>query len=400
MKVAAVIAAGGTGTRLGDPVPKQLLEIGGKPVLLHTLETILSIPEIVQIVIALPRPYVEPVRKMLGRRRSKAVLQCVPGGANRQESVLLGVQAVRKEAGLILVHDAVRPLCDPDTMMRVVDAARRSGGAVAGLPATETIQRVSRRGRILSTPPRSELYSIQTPQAFHSDILRKSLDLAHRKGYLATDESSVVRWAGHMVTVVPGSPDNIKITRRLDLRLAEMLLSGRATTEQTNASRSRGRRMDRIGQGIDYHRLRRGRPLVLGGVTIPHERGLDGHSDADVLLHSICDALLGAAAMGDIGRHFPDNDPSHRARPSIEFLREIRRKLKRAGWSIKNIDATVLAERPRLAPFVPEMRANIAKALGITESQVSVKATSTEGMNAEGRQEGISSQAVALLERS
>ena len=295
-----------------------------------------------------------------------------------------------------MVHDAVRPVCDRDTMRRVLDAAWEKGAAVPGLPATETIQRVSRKGRVLATPPREELFAIQTPQAFHAGILRSALDRAAAAGFVGTDESSVVRWAGHPVMVVPGSPDNIKITRPMDLEIAERLISG-SSRKEDGADMSESRL--RIGQGIDYHRLVEGRKLILGGVEIPFEQGLEGHSDADVLAHAICDALLGAAALGDIGQHFPDTDPAHRDRSSLEFLREVRTKIEAAGWMIQNVDATLLAQRPKLMPHAPAMKKNIALALGISVAAVSIKATTTEGMNAEGRGEGISAQAIALLQK-
>jgi 2-C-methyl-D-erythritol 2,4-cyclodiphosphate synthase len=177
------------------------------------------------------------------------------------------------------------------------------------------------------------------------------------------------------------------------LKLAELML------KESSASAGKVRTMIRVGQGIDYHRLVEGRRLILGGVSVPFERGLEGHSDADVLTHAICDALLGAAAMGDIGQHFPDTDPAHAGRPSLEFLGEIRARLLQSGWSVRNVDAVLVAQRPRIAAFVPEMRRRIAESLGVQQDQVSVKATTTEGMNAEGRGEGISAQAVALIER-
>ena len=293
-----------------------------------------------------------------------------------------------------MVHDAVRPLCDREVMKRVLNEAWKKGAAVPCLPATETIQRVSRKGRVLSTPPRQELHSIQTPQAFHAGILRSALDKAHEEGFLGTDESSVVRWAGHPVVVVPGSPDNIKITRPLDLEIAELLISKKMGKGEGITMHESGLR---IGHGIDYHRLVEGRRLILGGVEIPYERGLAGHSDADVLSHAVCDAVLGAAGLGDIGRHFPDTDPSNRDRSSLEFLREVKGKIEAAGWRIRNVDATLLAQQPRLAPHMPAMRKNIAESLGLDTEEVNIKATTTEGLNAEGRGEGMSAQAIALL---
>ncbi len=397
LTAAAVIAAGGTGTRMNSSVPKQFLEIAGKSILIHTIESISSIEEVVQVVIALPAEHIPAAEALLRGQPMRVEIQCVAGGLTRQESVRNGVAHTRPSVEIIMVHDAVRPICDRDTMLRVLDAAWKKGAAVPGLPATETIQRVSRSGRVLSTPPRQELYAIQTPQAFRADILKSALDRAHEEGFLGTDESSVVRWAGHPVVVVPGSPDNIKITRPLDLEVAELLISRRMREE--NGARMSESKL-RIGQGIDYHRLVEGRKLILGGVEIPFERGLEGHSDADALAHAICDALLGASGMGDIGQHFPDTDPSNRGRSSLEFLREVRAKIEAAGWTIRNIDATLLVQKPRLAPHVPAMRQNLAESLGLDAAQVSIKATTTEGMNAEGRGEGISAQAIALIHKA
>lgn len=394
LKAAAVIAAGGTGTRMNAGVPKQFLRIAGKPILLHTIEGIASLEEVAQIIIALPPEHIAQAEAILRSHPIPADLRCVPGGPNRQESVRNGVARAFPDTDVILVHDAVRPLCPRDMMLRVLDAAWDKGAAVPGLPATETIQRVSRKGRVLATPPREELYAIQTPQAFHAGILKAALDQAHAAGFLGTDESSVVRWAGHPVYVVPGSPDNLKITRPLDLDIAEQLFSQRRhDTHEVGMNASNFR----IGQGIDYHRLVEGRRLILGGVDIPFEKGLEGHSDADVLAHAVCDAILGAAGLGDIGQHFPDTDPAYRNRSSLFFLSEVRHKVESEGWKISNVDATLLVQRPRIAPHAPLMKQNIADSLGLNVVDVSIKATTTEGLNAEGRGEGISAQAIALL---
>ena len=392
--VAAVIAAGGSGTRMKSRVPKQFLEIAGKPILLHTIESVSALEPVSQIVVALPAEHIPRAEAIFGRHPMRLEIRCVPGGATRQESVRCGVAHVRADADLIMVHDAVRPACDRDTMLRVLQAARKKGAAAAGLPATETIQRVARSGRVLATPPREELYAIQTPQAFRAGILRSALERAHEAGFSGTDESSVVRWAGHPVTVVAGSPDNIKITRTLDLDIAELLMSKKARGKSVSAM---GESKFRVGQGIDYHRFAPGRKLILGGVEIPFAKGLQGHSDADALAHAVCDAVLGAAGLGDIGLHYPDTDPRNRDRCSLEFLKEAREKIEAAGWTIRNVDATLLLERPRVAPHVPAMRRRLAESLGLDPASVNIKATTTEGMNAEGREEGISAQAIALL---
>jgi 2-C-methyl-D-erythritol 4-phosphate cytidylyltransferase / 2-C-methyl-D-erythritol 2,4-cyclodiphosphate synthase len=396
LKAAFVIAAGGTGTRMNAGVPKQFLEIAGKPILCHTIEAITALAAVDQIIIALPAEHIPQAEAILKRQPLRVNVQCVCGGANRQESVRNGVRYTHPETDIILVHDAVRPLCNLEMMERVLKAAWDSGAAVPGLPATETIQRVSRKGRVLATPPREELYAIQTPQAFHAAVLRAALDRAHEEGFIGTDESSVVRWAGHPVLVVPGSPDNIKITRPLDLDIATLIFSKRQ--QNTNEGGMNGYDL-RIGQGIDYHRLVEGRKLILGGVEIPFEKGLEGHSDADALIHAICDALLGALGMGDIGQHFPDTDPAYCGRASLFFLGEVRSKIEREGWAVRNVDATLLVQRPKIAPHAPFMKKNIAEALGLSVNEISIKATTTEGLNAEGRGEGISAQAIALLYR-
>ena len=395
INAAFVIAAGGTGTRMNAGVPKQFLEIGGKPVLLLTVEAIAAFPAVTQIVIALPPEHIARAKAALDGRPLRIQPEYIAGGQTRQASVKNGCALVRPGVDVILVHDAVRPLCPLEVMERTLEAAWEKGAAVPGIQATETIQRVSSKWRVLRTPPREELYAIQTPQAFKADLLRVALARAEAEGFLGTDESSVARWAGHHVTVVPGSPDNIKITRPLDMEIARLLYSRRKEGKNCmNLSSD-----IRIGQGIDYHRLAEGRRLILGGVEIPFEKGLEGHSDADALLHAVCDALLGAAGLGDIGRHFPDTDPAYRGRDSLYFLGEVRKKTEAAGWTIGNIDATLLLQRPKIAPYAEKMRSNISETLGIDVHCVSVKATTTEGMNAEGRGEGVSVQAVALLYR-
>jgi len=398
-KIVAIVAAGGTGTRMNSALPKQFLELSGRPILLHAVESLLGLKSVIQVVIALPAGQIARARALIRRENWAVPVKCVRGGATRQESVRLALGRSSQQADLILVHDAVRPLCDRETMQRVVSAAWRTGGAIPAVPATETIQRVSRAGRVLATPPREELQAVQTPQGFHVSILRSALERARKARFVGTDESSVARWAGHPVAVVAGSPANIKITRPVDLQVAELILAER-TKGVAPGRRAEGGMQMRIGQGMDYHRLVEGRRLVLGGVEIAFEKGLDGHSDADALSHAICDSLLGAAAMGDIGRHFPDNDPANLNRSSLEFLRGVRRIVERDAWTIRNVDATILAQRPKLAPHMEAMRRNIADALGLAPERVSIKATTTEGLNAEGRGEGMSAHAVALLERT
>ena len=387
-------------------VPKQFLNVEGKPILLRTVEAISALETVMQVVIALPPEHIPQAEEIFIRKPLRFPVEFVAGGSNRQSSVRNGCMRVRPDIDVIMVHDAVRPFCPVEVMERVLAAAWKKGAAVPGLPTTETIQRISHMGRVRKTPPREELYAIQTPQAFHARLLMAALDRAETEGFIGTDESSVVRWAKHPVTVVEGAPENIKITRPLDMQIAQLLLKKRAPHESNEIDQENEasvvNSMDndlRIGQGIDYHRLVEGRKLILGGVDIPSEKGLEGHSDADVLLHAICDALLGAAALGDIGRHFPDTDPAYRGRNSLFFLGEVRTKIAASGWCVRNVDATLLLQKPKIAPYAEAMRQNIAQALELDIQSVSVKATTTEGMNAEGRGEGVSAQVVALLYR-
>jgi 2-C-methyl-D-erythritol 4-phosphate cytidylyltransferase/2-C-methyl-D-erythritol 2,4-cyclodiphosphate synthase len=395
-KVAAVIAAGGTGARMGAARPKQFLPLAGRPIMLRAIDCILSVQNLLEVVIALPSEHLAEAGPLLAQLQSQTPLTCIEGGKTRQASVARAVASLPLDAELILVHDAVRPLCPPDLVHRTLRAAWETGAAVPGISATDTIKRVSRRGRILATPPREELYAIQTPQCFRADILRSALEQAAEAGFVGTDESSVVRWAGHPVAVVEGEPANIKITRPLDALMAELLVSGGSSLAASAVAAAREAKM-RIGHGVDYHRLVEGRKLILGGIEIPFEKGLEGHSDADALTHAICDALLGAAGLGDIGRHFPDDAACNRNRCSLEFLREVGAKIQDAGWTVDNVDATLLAQQPRLAPYMPAMKANIARCLELGGDAINIKATTTEGMNAEGRGEGISAQAVVLL---
>ena len=255
---------------------------------------------------------------------------------------------------------------------------RKYGSGVAATPVTDTIKRVGADDIVADTPPRGQLRAVQTPQGFSRALLcRAHAEIAQR----CTDDAALVEQLGVPVHLCPGSPHNLKLTTPEDIALAEFYLSG----------------MPRIGHGYDAHRLVEGRRFILGGVDIPHEKGLLGHSDADVLLHAIADALLGAAALGDIGRHFPDKDPQYEGISSLILLQKTAEILRNHGFAPMNIDATVIAQRPKLAPHIDQMRENIAAALSLSEEAVSVKATTSEHMGFEGEELGISAHAVAMI---
>jgi 2-C-methyl-D-erythritol 4-phosphate cytidylyltransferase/2-C-methyl-D-erythritol 2,4-cyclodiphosphate synthase len=302
-----------------------------------------------------------------------------------------------------VIHDAARPFASADLISRTIAAAAEWGAALAALPARDTVKRATRPaenglyGTIAETLPRESIFLAQTPQAFRRDVLRAAL--ACRDD--ATDEAALAERAGYTVKLVEGEATNIKITTSADLIVAEAIAEARdpGAADARNGPRGTGKpaRTGRAGVGYDLHRLVDGRPLVLGGVTIPFERGLAGHSDADVVCHAVTDAILGAAGAGDIGRHFPDTDPKWHNASSIDLLRRAAEMVRQRGLAVGNVDATVIAERPRLLPYIDEMRTRVAGALGISADRVSIKGKTNEGVGALGRGEAIAVHAVALI---
>jgi 2-C-methyl-D-erythritol 4-phosphate cytidylyltransferase/2-C-methyl-D-erythritol 2,4-cyclodiphosphate synthase len=380
-QVGAIIVAAGAGTRLPGGVPKPFRTLGSQVMLDRVVGVFERCAPIDRIAVVVAGEHVAAVAAHLSDR----VAAVVAGGATRRDSVAAGLRAL-PEAGWIVVHDGARPFVSPALVSRVLDAAREAGAATAGLPVTDTLKRVD-GGRILRTVDRSVLWSVQTPQAFRAALLRKAH--ARTAGTTpVTDDAELVERLGSPVVVVPGDPANTKITTPGDLELAQQRLSA----EQAESVR--------IGIGYDIHRLVPDRPLVLGGVTIPHARGLEGHSDADVLTHAIMDALLGAAGDRDIGHHFPSDAPAFAGADSVRLLATVVERLAATGWRVANIDTVVVAEAPRLAPYVEAIRARLAGALGVGTGSIGVKATTGEGLGPLGRGEGIAAQAVALVRRA
>jgi 2-C-methyl-D-erythritol 4-phosphate cytidylyltransferase/2-C-methyl-D-erythritol 2,4-cyclodiphosphate synthase len=308
-------------------------------------------------------------------------VQIAPGGARRQDSVANGFERISRQAEVVLVHDAARPFVTAALIDRTIDAAASHGAAVPALPAHDTVKR-AHNGVVVETLPRDAVFLAQTPQGFRRDVLAKAIAMG-RSGIVATDEAMLAERAGHPVHLIEGDPENTKITTSADLDAARRRVAPART--------------GRAGVGYDLHRLIGGRPLVLGGVIIPFDRGLAGHSDADAVCHAVIDAVLGAAGAGDIGGHFPDTDPKWKDASSIDLLRRAAEILREHGLQVGNVDATVVAERPKLAPHVDAMRANIARALGIEPARVSIKAKTNEGVDAIGRGEAIAVHAVALV---
>jgi 2-C-methyl-D-erythritol 4-phosphate cytidylyltransferase / 2-C-methyl-D-erythritol 2,4-cyclodiphosphate synthase len=396
MWVSAILAAGGRGARMGAAVPKQMLMIGNRSILQRSFDTLASLDEIAEIIVALPADLVaSPPAFLTSSARTR--VKIVDGGATRHESVANGFARIEAErTDYVTIHDAARPFATPRLFAQVMEAARHSGAAIAAVRARDTVKLVAADDRaggvITDTLSRDSIYLAQTPQTFRYGVLGKAIELGRLDGD-ATDESTLVERTGHRVTVVDGEPANIKITTEQDLRVAEALV-GESTRISTAPSSGL-----RIGVGYDLHRLERGRPLILGGVVIPHETGLSGHSDADVLCHAVTDAILGAASEGDIGRHFSDTDPRWKDANSLELLSSAVQIVRDAGFTVVNVDAVVIAERPKLAPHIDAIRARLAAAIGIAVGAVSVKGKTNETVGALGRNEAIAVHAVAMLAR-
>lgn len=382
-KYAALIAAGGTGTRMGARTNKLMMPLCGRPVLARTLAVFDGIPGIGHIVVVLHPDLIGTVRESLPAWGIRIPVTLVAGGATRQESVYKGLQALSEDTSLVAIHDGARPLISADIIERTFEEAGKSGAAAAGIPVIDTLKRVGAQNQIEDTVDRTSLWQVQTPQTFRYDLILAAHREAKASGWSCTDDASLIERTGGTVTMVMGSALNVKITTPEDMQLAQKLLAETLTVK--------------TGTGYDAHRLVEDRKLILGGVDIPYERGLLGHSDADVLTHAVMDALLGAAGLGDIGQWFPDSDPAYAGACSLDLLKKVGDAVSGAGYGISHIDSTIIAQAPKVAGHLPRMRANIAGVLGLDEDSVNIKATTTEGMGFTGRGEGIAAQAAATL---
>lgn len=383
----AVVPAAGAGRRMGGALAKQFLRLNGRPILSHTLAVLERVPAVAGVVVALPAEAIDDARRecLEPYGFTKPVI-LVPGGKERQDSVAAGVsEAVSRGAEMLVIHDAVRPLATPQLFERVIAAAHEHGAAAAGWPAVDTVKRADAEGRVLETLDRSELWLVQTPQAFRREVLLPALERGQAEKFYATDECGLVERYGGEVIMVKGEAHNMKITRPEDLTLAEALTGGPHL---------------RMGQGLDVHRLTPDRPLILGGVKLDFELGLDGHSDADVLTHAVMDALLAAAGLGDIGRLFPDTDPAYAGADSMVLLARVTALLAENGWRPAQVSVTLAAQRPKIAPHAPAMAANLARAMGIAPEMVNVAATTSEGLGFTGRGEGMAALAGAVLQKT
>lgn len=371
MRIAAILVAAGSGSRFGAETPKQFLAIAGLPVIRHAAMAL------AQVDLLQPVGDNDAIGAALAGIRH---LPIVPGGRTRQDSVRAGLEALVPHApDVVLVHDAARPVIPAGTIAALLNALEQAPGAIPAVPVADTLKRAT-DGVIQQTVPREGLFRAQTPQAFRFPALLA----AHRSGLVgATDDASLLEAAGQAVAIVPGSDDNIKLTYPEDLARLERIMTVAL--------------YPRTGTGFDVHVLRAGRPMILCGVAVPHDKGLAGHSDADVGIHALCDAIYGALAEGDIGRHFPPNEASWKDADSARFLAHAASRIAARGGRLANADITLICERPRIAPHAAAMMVRLAQILGVDASRISVKATTTEKLGFTGRGEGIAAQAVATV---
>lgn len=381
----AIIVAGGRGERLASAQPKPLVFLNRRPLLGYSLSIFEHHPGIFSIILVAGSGWLDQAERLARRWSPKKNIAVVPGGQERPDSVRAGLAALPADCTKVAIHDAARPFIKPQTITAALDALETHHGSVPGLPLADTLRRCG--GALAEgAADRTRFTLTQTPQCFHREILEIAYRRAAEEGFTGTDDASFVeRLPGSRIAIIPGDPDNFKITTLEDLKRARLMVQ-----KKTDARY-------RVGEGYDAHRLVTGRPLILGGVAIPFEKGLLGHSDADVLCHAIGDALLGAASLGDLGVHFPDSDPQYKGISSLTLLERIAKLLHEKGLEISNIDATLILEKPKIAPYRDQMITNLARALNVPPDRISVKATTTEGMGFEGRGEGVSCSAVAAI---
>ncbi len=388
----AVITVGGSGTRMKSEngTTKQFIEIHGIPVVVRTLLEFQKSPYIDEIVIVAKADELNFYTEIINEYNLSKVRRITKGGKTRQESVLNGFKAISHKSEYVAIHDGVRCLITQENIKNVIKTAYAGGASAAATKIYDTLKMTDATMTVVDTPDREKAWAAQTPQVFKTDIYRACAFSAEKEGLTVTDDCMLVENYGFKIKLVDCGRNNLKITTPDDLILAEAILRSR--------NEIGGNRM-RIGHGYDVHRLVKGRKFILGGVEIPHETGLYGHSDADVLLHAVMDAVLGALGLGDIGLHFPDKDPKYKGISSVLLAKETAKLLSDEGYRISNIDATVILQLPKLRPYIDEMRKNIADIYSVDISQINVKATTEEGLGFTGNQEGVSAHAVCVIEK-
>ena len=387
-RIAAVIVAAGRGERAGQAEgPKQYRLIGGRAVIAHTLETFLAHPQVDTVVVVIHADDDELLCKAAQDCHGRVI--AVIGGPTRQESVRLGLLALRqKDPEQVLIHDAVRPFCDLELISRTIDAITDKQGALPALPVADTLKRETFDGMVGETVPRAGLHGAQTPQGFPYLPILAAHERAHAlRRHDFTDDAAIAEWAGLPVMLVPGSPDNVKLTWARDISMADQRLKGTASSFPDV----------RTGNGYDVHCFEAGDHVVLCGISIPHNRKLSGHSDADVGLHALTDALLATCGAGDIGTHFPPSDPQWKGAASRRFVEHAVAMVRARGGRIANADVTLICEAPKIGPHRQAMVAELSSMLGIGAERISVKATTNERLGFVGREEGIAAIATASV---
>ena len=392
---AAVIVAAGRGSRMGLDRNKVLYPLCGEAIVVRTARAFVQSGLFDAGVVVVTGEHDIDEMKQMFAQADVDVRAVVQGGADRQESVLRGIRACDERAEIIAIHDGARPLVTREVIERTIESAKKYGSGVAAVMLKDTIKRVDESGCVVDTPIRDTLRAVQTPQTFDAKLIREAHErFVHGSdaGIRATDDAMLAEWMGHSVHLTDGDVENIKLTTPEDMLLAGEVLVRRGEAKKEEKTM-------RIGHGYDVHRLVEGRKLILCGVEIPHTVGLLGHSDADVAYHALTDAILGAAAMGDIGRHFPDTDPTYKGADSGKLLDHVMELVWNKGYVVGNVDVTIIAQKPKLKDYIEQMRENIAAHLRIDLDCVNVKATTTEKLGFEGEMLGISTHAVACIEK-
>jgi 2-C-methyl-D-erythritol 4-phosphate cytidylyltransferase/2-C-methyl-D-erythritol 2,4-cyclodiphosphate synthase len=391
--IAILVVAGGRGARAGEGLPKQYRRLAGRTVLAHTLAAMRAgAPEASITVVIHPDDrdlYSESLAEVSPELRVALTGPAI-GGVSRQDSVRNGLEAIARAGApeIVLIHDAARPFVDAALIVRAIDAARAHGAAVPGVPLNDTVKEIDAHGLVTGTPERARLRAVQTPQAFRFPLILEAHRAADAGGREFTDDAMIAEAAGHSVMIFAGDPANIKLTTPEDFARA---------MAQTGETPFAALPDIRVGQGYDVHAFDAGDRVWLGGVAIPHDRGLAGHSDADVLMHAVTDAILGAIAAGDIGAHFPPSDPQWRGAASEIFLAHACRLVRERGGRIAHVDATVICEAPKVGPHRDAIRESLARIIGVDVARVAIKATTTEKLGFTGRREGVAALAIATV---
>ncbi|MCL2063294.1 MAG: 2-C-methyl-D-erythritol 2,4-cyclodiphosphate synthase [Candidatus Cloacimonetes bacterium] len=399
-----IITAGGYGTRFDEKKKKQFFEINNRPLINITIELFYALPEINEILVTLPKEDFDLTSASLKKDFPNKV-KCILGGDTRQKSVYNALQSCNEKNSFVLIHDAVRPFLDKVDLLKMIELVRESDSMIPGSRVKNTIHRLETTNRdsqkmLIETIPREDLIEVYTPQIFKLDLIKKYHEKAKNLKLLFSDDASIMEFFGEKIRWFETNSGNLKITTREDIELA-VWRENRMTQKNKNfEEKSSDFSNIRIGYGYDVHQLVVGRKLIIGGVEIDFEKGLLGHSDADVLLHAIIDALLGALSLGDIGSNFPDNDKAYKNINSRVLLRKTYQIIKSNGWYLNNLDVTICAQKPKMRPYIDDMRKNIAEDLQCEIDIISVKATTEENLGISGSEKGMTATCIVMIRRA